>query len=1027
MPVVDFLTDDEAAAYGRFVGPPSQADLERVFFLDDEDRALVGRRRGEHMKLGFALQLVTVRWLGTFLEDPLDVPTVVLDFVAEQLGVKDPSQVKRYTERRTTPFDHQQEIRQVYQWKDFGSVEPEFVAWVAARSWTSGDGPKAIFTDGVGWLRERKVLLPGVTTLARLVASVRDDTTQRLWGVLEGLLTVGQRYVLDQLLEVPPGARVSDLERWRKGVAPRASGPTIVKALDQVSEIGGLELAELGAEALVPQRRLGELAKYGMRADASALRRHGDGRRLATLLATVRFLEGKSVDDSLELLDLLMATELVNKAQNASNKETVRKHPKLAKSAARLAVAVEALFESDGWGGGPDSEPRVAEVWEAIEAVISRAEPRAALVLVNDSVPPADAADPDDWRSELVGRYATVSGFLKVLAEVIEFGANVEGAPVLEAMKALPDVLAYRSRLPAPLIPGRLVEVGVVNGPWKRLVFGHPVRDDGSVNRHAYAFCVLERFWRALKRREIYAEASTKWRNPQAELLEGPPWEAVRPDALTALSLPADPDALLAEHSATLDAALMEVGGRLVANPDVRVDGAGKIHLTGVKAIEEPPSLVDLRARTTAMLPRVELPEVILEVMSWVPELAEAFTAVSGGRSRLKDLPISIAACLTAHSLNVGYRPIAKKGVEALERSRLSHVYQNYFRPETLSLANVPLVEMQANLPLAQAWGGGLVAAVDGMRFVVPVPAAFARPNRKFFGSRRGMTWLNAMNDRGMGRGAKVVSGTIRDSLHMVDVIFGLDGGDLPEIVVSDTGSYSDLVFGLLELLGISYRPALADLPDQKGWRINASADYGPLNTFARGKIDLRKIRRNWEDILRVVSSIYTGTVRAYDVVTMLQRDGHPTALGEAIASYGRIFKTLHILQFIDVDETYRRDIKDIRNLQENRHSLARKICHGKKGELYHRYERGLENQLGALGLVLNCATLWTTVYLDAAVRQLKAQGYPVRDEDMARLSPFVHSHLGVHGTYTFALPDLAPGAIRDLRDPDGAEDDDEI
>ena len=45
----------------------------------------------------------------------------------------------------------------------------------------------------------------------------------------------------------------------------------------------------------------------------------------------------------------------------------------------------------------------------------------------------------------------------------------------------------------------------------------------------------------------------------------------------------------------------------------------------------------------------------------------------------------------------------------------------------------------------------------------------------------------------------------------------------------------------------------------------------------------------------------------------------------------------------------------------------------------------------------------------------------------MARLSPFVHSHLGVHGTYTFALPDLVPGAIRDLRDPDNAEDDDKI
>ncbi len=45
----------------------------------------------------------------------------------------------------------------------------------------------------------------------------------------------------------------------------------------------------------------------------------------------------------------------------------------------------------------------------------------------------------------------------------------------------------------------------------------------------------------------------------------------------------------------------------------------------------------------------------------------------------------------------------------------------------------------------------------------------------------------------------------------------------------------------------------------------------------------------------------------------------------------------------------------------------------------------------------------------------------------MARLSPFVHSHLGVHGTYTFAPPDLAPGAIRDLRDPNTAQDDEEI
>ena len=110
-------------------------------------------------------------------------------------------------------------------------------------------------------------------------------------------------------------------------------------------------------------------------------------------------------------------------------------------------------------------------------------------------------------------------------------------------------------------------------------------------------------------------------------------------------------------------------------------------------------------------------------------------------------------------------------------------------RPQTLAAANPALVARQADLPRAQAGGGGLVAAVDGMRFVVPVPAVFARPHRKQVGSPRGLTWRNARNDQGMGREAKIVSGTVRDARHMVDVIFSLDGPDLPEIVVSATGS----------------------------------------------------------------------------------------------------------------------------------------------------------------------------------------------------------------------------------------------
>jgi TnpA family transposase len=270
----------------------------------------------------------------------------------------------------------------------------------------------------------------------------------------------------------------------------------------------------------------------------------------------------------------------------------------------------------------------------------------------------------------------------------------------------------------------------------------------------------------------------------------------------------------------------------------------------------------------------------------------------------------------------------------------MGHVEHTYLRAGNYAAANPHLVAKQAGIGFAQALGGGLVAAIDGMRFVVPVPSLFARPNRKYFGPKRGMTLLNMINDQAFGTAHKIVAGTDRDCLHAIDLFFNSGAANLPEVLVTDTGAYSDLVFGIAQLLGVQYRPALADLPDQKGWRADAGADYGPLNTFARGKLDLTKVRRHWKDILRLIASIYTSKVSAYDVVRMLQRDGHPTALGEAIATYGRVFKTLHILSIID-SEPYRRGIKGIRNLQEGRHALAGKIFHGRKGELFQRYREG--------------------------------------------------------------------------------------
>ena len=98
---MSFLTQVEWDGFGRYAEtPPDRQTLERFFFLDDADQELVDEPRGAHSRLGFAVQLVTVRHVGRFLPDPLDVPTSVVDYLAAQLHIDDAFSVKRYLERR---------------------------------------------------------------------------------------------------------------------------------------------------------------------------------------------------------------------------------------------------------------------------------------------------------------------------------------------------------------------------------------------------------------------------------------------------------------------------------------------------------------------------------------------------------------------------------------------------------------------------------------------------------------------------------------------------------------------------------------------------------------------------------------------------------------------------------------------------------------------------------------------------------------------------------------------------------------
>ena len=469
------------------------------------------------------------------------------------------------------------------------------------------------------------------------------------------------------------------------------------------------------------------------------------------------------------------------------------------------------------------------------------------------------------------------------------------------------------------------------------------------------------------------------------------------------------------------DQTFRAVAARLPNNPAVRfqtMDGKRDMILKPLDKLDEPASLVALLRVVASRLPLVDLPEIFLEIGARTG-FTDRFMHITERTARAADINISLCAVLLAEACNTGLEPLVHHDTPALRRDRLSWVKQNYMRDDNTVAANANLVTAQNRIPLARIWGGGEVASADGLRFVVPVQTIYAGPNPKYFGSGWGVTWYNMISNQFSGLNAITVPGTLRDSMVLLAVLLEQQT-ELQPTQIADTGAYSDVVFGLFRLLGYRFSPRLADIGGTRLWRIDPHADYGELNDISRHKINMPLIASNWDDFLRLAGSLKLGRVPAAGIMRMLQIGDRPTRLAQALAEFGRIEKTLHVLTYID-DESRRRATLLQLNRGEGRHSVAREIFHGKRGELRQRYREGQEDQLGALGLALNVIVLWNTMYMNAALTQLRKEGHPLRDEDVARLSPLIYEHINMLGRYSFVVPEaVARGGLRPLRDPAG-------
>ncbi|HCA5618388.1 TPA: Tn3 family transposase, partial [Klebsiella pneumoniae] len=890
-------------------------------------------------------------------------------------------------------WEHHGLIRQHYSYHDFGDFPWSFrlKRLLYTRAWLSNERPGLMFDFATAWLLQNKVLLPAASTLTRVIGEIRERATRRLWRKLAALPNRWQTAQLAGLLEIPEGQRLSVMEHLKRGPVT-ISGPAFTEALERYTRLRSLEFSCLNFTGL-PAIQLRNLARYAGMASVKYISRMPEERRLAILTAFVKAQEISALDEAVDVLDMLILN-ITREAKKTGQKKRLRTLKDLDRAALLLARACALLLDEDT----ADDLLR-----KTIFSSVSVARLAESVEKVNELARPQDT----NFQDEMVEQYGRVRRFLPALLRDLHFRAAPDGEHTLAAIHYLAELNGSKKRIldDAP--------EHIISGPWKRLVYDA----DGRIQRAGYSLCLLERLQDALRRRDIWLENSDRWGDPRQKLLQGEEWQAQRVPVCRALGHPTNGSKASEQLAAQLDETWKTVASRFDRNTAVDICNEGKhpsLTISSLDKLDEPPALIQLSSRVRQLLPPVDLTELLLEIDARTGFTRE-FSHVSESGARAQDLHISLCAVMLAEACNIGHEPLIKHNIPALTRHRLSWVKQNYIRAETLVSANARLVDFQSSLALAGYWGGGEVASADGMRFVTPVKTVNSGPNRKYFGSGRGITWYNFVSDQYSGFHGIVIPGTLRDSIFVLEGLLEQQTGLNPVEIMTDTAGTSDIIFGLFWLLGYQFSPRLADAGEAVFWRADKEANYGALDKLARGCVDLSKIESHWDEMMRVAGSLKLGTIHASELIRSLLRSTRPSGLAQAIMEVGRVNKTLYLLNYID-DEDYRRRILTQLNRGEGRHAVARAICYGQRGEIRKRYREGQEDQLGALGLVTNAVVLWNTLYMQEALSHLRSIGEGPEDEHIARLSPLMHGHINMLGHYTFTLPeDIMKGELRPL------------
>lgn len=796
----------------------------------------------------------------------------------------------------------------------------------------------------------------------------RDRAEEKIFRQIYSALTPYQKLNLDKLIEPAIGTGKTILG-WLKETTGQFSPEAFLKVIERLEYIRNLQL-NIDTKAIHPNR-LRQLSRLGARYEPQSFRRFREAKRYTVMVAYLLDLSQDLVDQAFEIHDKQILT-LQSKGRKQQEELQKQNGKAVNEKVIHYADLGAALIKARDEGSDPFVMLEMVMPWEKFVESVEEAKKLSR---------PLDY----DYLDLLESRFNYLRKYTPTLLNTLEFRSTKSAEPLMRALDTIREMNDTGKRKVPEGAP-----LDFVSNRWQKHVF----EEDGTINRHYYEMAALTELRNYVRSGDVSIVGSRQHKDFDEYLVSQNEWKSTQSTG-TRLAVSRNVEDYLEERTTSLLRRLRWIGDNIDALDGVNVE-KGRLHVNRLEK-DVPEEAKQYSAALYNMLPQVKLTDLLLEVASWTG-FNEQFIHASTNRQPKSEEKSIVLASLMAMGTNIGLTKMAD-ATPGISYHQMANAAQWRMYDDAMNRAQATLVNFHHRRSLASYWGDGSTSSSDGMRVQVGVSSLSADPN-PHYGSGRGATIYRFVSDQFSSFYTKVINTNARDAVHVIDGLLHHESDLSIEEHYTDTAGYTDQVFGLTHLLGFRFAPRLRDLSDAKLYAIGKPSDFPKLENLLRGQIDMKVIRENYDDVLRLAHSIREGKVSGALVMGKLGSYARQNKVAKALREMGRIEKTIFILDYIS-SESMRRRIQRGLNKGEAMNALARAIFFGKHGELR---ERALQDQLqraSALNILINAISVWNTVYLGKATDLLWNKG-ALREDLLKHMSPLGWEHINFLGEYRF-------------------------